>query len=133
MLNSSLAGLFFLLQLPIGLIPILGTEQSKNVSKIFNRFVNTILHFNLWYEGDPFDPKSKAYKSQQMVKRMHQNAAKLMGSKLSVYDFVKRMVDEQKKDDNSQEEVDVEKIIRRKDRIWVSQADMAITQVCDNI
>lgn len=131
-LYSSLAGLFFLLQQPIDLIPILATEQSKNVSKIFNRFVNTIMHFNLWYEDDPFDKNSKGYKSQLMVKRMHENVSKLMSSKVSVYDFVKKMLEEQNKEngdvDKKVEEEEIIKIIKRKDRVWVSQADMAITQ-----
>lgn len=60
-----------------------------------------------------------------MVKTMHRNAGKLMNSKLTIYDFVKKMIDENNKEDNNnltdQNSIDVEKLIRRKDRTWVSQ------------
>jgi len=125
--NSSLIGLFLVLQLPIGLLPLLATGQSKNVSKLFSRYLNTILHVNSWYKHDPFDPQSKAYKSQQMVKTMHRNAGKLMNSKISIYDFVKKMIEETTNENNNNT-IDVEKFIKRKERTWVSQADMALTQ-----
>ena len=59
-----------------------------------------------------------------MVKTMHQNAGKLMNSKISIYDFVKNMLNETNKGENSTTNnnvLDVEKLIKRKDRTWVSQ------------
>lgn len=122
--NSILIGLLLNEQLPFVLIPLLSTGQSKNVSKLFNRYLNTILHIGSWYEHDPFDPTSKAYKSQKMVKGMHQSVSKLMNdksSKISVYEFVKKMLKETGKTDEEIEKIDIEKIIKNKDRIWVSQ------------
>lgn len=51
---------------------------------------------------------------------MHKNAGKLMNSKLSIYDFVKKMIEETRKEDNNNE-IDIEKLIKRKERTWVSQ------------
>ena len=57
-----------------------------------------------------------------MVKTMHQNAGRLMNSKISIYDFVKKMLEETKGENNNNNNAfDVEKLIRRKDRTWVSQ------------
>lgn len=58
---------------------------------------------------------------------MHKNAGKLMNSKISIYDFVKNMIEKTKKEDNNNE-IDIESLIKRRERTWVSQADMALTQ-----
>ena len=101
------------------------------------------------YEEDPFDKDSKAYKSQQMVRNMHKSTSKLMNkSSVSVYEFTKKMVDEmvEKKEENIKvtvngsneeesvniinnneidvkvnSEIDIEKLIKNKDRVWLSQ------------
>lgn len=55
-----------------------------------------------------------------MVKIMHKNAGKLMNSKISVYEFTKKMLEETNKEDNNNT-IDVERFIKRKERTWVSQ------------
>lgn len=70
---------------------------------------------------------------------MHQNAGKLMSSKISVYEFTKKMLENQyKKEINNNIEsntedknepnkdqnsnlIDLDRIVRRKERKWVSQ------------
>lgn len=54
---------------------------------------------------------------------MHQNAGKLMNSKISIHDFVKKMLEEGRNQGENNNAIDVEKLIRRKERTWVSQVN----------
>ena len=56
---------------------------------------------------------------------MHHNASKLMNQKTSVCDFAKRVLREQ---NPGAETIEVEKLIRNKNRVWISQYDMALIQ-----
>ncbi|XP_074604192.1 uncharacterized protein LOC141857600 [Brevipalpus obovatus] len=99
---SHLVGLLMVVQLPSGLEPLLATGNSKDIPKLFRRYLSTIVHVRSWYEEDPYKEGSKAYKSIRQVRRMHARACEMMNKKTG-------------------------RVIGR-DRIWVSQWEMAITQ-----
>lgn len=99
---SHFAGLIFVIQLPRGLAPLLVTGNSADVAKLFRRYLSTVVHTKYWYESDPFDPKSSAFKSLKQVRGMHSRVCKMMNEK------------HKRDEDNG--------------RIWVSQLDMAYTQ-----
>lgn len=68
-LNISIVGLLVFLQIPVGLVPLLATGKSKNLGKLFNRYFTTLQFVDEWYLSDPFDPKSRAYRTLAMVGR----------------------------------------------------------------
>lgn len=90
------------LQLPDGLAPLLATGNSKNVPRLFRRYLSTMLHVKNWYETDVFDPQSKGYRSASAVRSMHRRIGEIMNTKFS------------------------KKI--GQDKIWANQHDMALTQ-----
>jgi hypothetical protein len=100
---SHLSGLILVLQLPRGLVPLLATGNHDNVAKLFKRYLSTQQRVRSWYESDPFDPESSAYKNLRAVRAMHQHVLKLMNGKTG-------------------------RVIGKDKNIWVSQYDMALTQ-----
>ena len=56
---------------------------------------------------------------------MHRNANTLMNQKTSVYEFAKRVLQEQ---DPEVGEAEIEAYVRNKDRVWISMFDMALIQ-----
>lgn len=55
-----------------GLIPLLLTRNSSTISRLFQRYLSTLLNVIDWYEnGDPFDPESRAYRSLKSVRTVH--------------------------------------------------------------
>lgn len=104
MLYSSFTGLLLILQLPDGLEPLLSTGNSKDIPALYNRYLNTILHVQTWYDDDVFDPKTKGYKSIRQVRGMHKRVQNIMNEKFQVKDM------------------------NGKDRIWFNQYDVAMTQ-----
>ncbi|OTF74305.1 hypothetical protein BLA29_002147, partial [Euroglyphus maynei] len=75
-----LIGLNLVLNFTHGLVPLLVTGNSKTISKLFVRYLSTTIHVTNWFEHDPFDKKSKAYRSLRMVRGMHQNVASKMNT-----------------------------------------------------
>lgn len=92
-----------MLQLPRGLAPLLATGNHDDVSKLFKRYLSTQQRVRSWYEEDPFDPETSAYKNLRAVRALHQNVLKLMNTKTG-------------------------RVIGKDKNIWVSQYDMALTQ-----
>lgn len=64
-------GLLLGLNSPEGLLPLLTTGNSKSVFSLFRRYISTIRHIFLWFNSDPFDPNSEAYKSLKTVRGLH--------------------------------------------------------------
>lgn len=77
---SQLIGLNLVLNFTHGLVPLLVTGNSKTISKLFVRYLSTTIHVTNWFEHDPFDKKSKAYRSLRMVRGMHQNVSNMMNT-----------------------------------------------------
>ncbi|KAH7641685.1 uncharacterized protein LOC124492181 [Dermatophagoides farinae] len=77
---SQLIGLNLVLNFTHGLVPLLVTGNSKTISKLFVRYLSTTIHVTNWFEHDPFDKKSKAYRSLRMVRGMHQNVSNRMNT-----------------------------------------------------
>ena len=100
---SHLCGLVLVLQLPRGLAPLLATGNHDDVAKLFKRYLSTQQRVRSWYEEDPFDPETSAYKNLRAVRAMHTHVLKLMNSKTG-------------------------KVVGKDRNIWVSQYDMALTQ-----
>ncbi|KAH9426747.1 hypothetical protein DERP_002847 [Dermatophagoides pteronyssinus] len=77
---SQLIGLNLVLNFTHGLVPLLVTGNSKTISKLFVRYLSTTIHVTNWFQHDPFDKKSKAYRSLRMVRGMHQNVSNKMNT-----------------------------------------------------
>lgn len=101
---SSFTGLLLILQLPDGLEPLLSTGNSKDIPALYNRYLNTVLHVQSWYDDNIFDPKTKGYKSIRQVRGMHKRVQSIMNDKFDVKDM------------------------NGKERIWLNQYDVAMTQ-----
>ena len=91
------------LQPPRGLAPLLATGNHDTVARLFKRYMSTQQRVRSWYESDPFDPKSAAYRNVRTVRSLHQNVYKLMNTKTG-------------------------RCVGKHDNVWVSQYDMALTQ-----
>ena len=87
------------LSIPNLLDPLVFTGQTSTPGKAWDRYLQTFLHVILWHTGDAWEPGSKAHKSVQKVRRMHNGVAKRM---------------KEAKGD--------------KDRLYMSQYDMALVQ-----
>ena len=61
-----------------GLAPLVVTGNSSNVQKLFRRYLSTIIHVKNWYESNPFDKSSKAYKSLKHVRGLHKKVSNSM-------------------------------------------------------
>lgn len=92
-------GLLMIIQIPSGLAPLLATGNSSTVAKLFRRYLSTLIHIKSWYESDPFDSSSGAFKSMQKVRAMHRRVQHMMNNRpksqtgkdklwLNQYDFV---------------------------------------------
>lgn len=71
MFFSHLCGLYVLVHVPSILYPLLSTGKSKNVSCIFLRYRDTLIHVSKWYSGDIWETDSEAQKSLNVVRKMH--------------------------------------------------------------
>lgn len=100
---SHLCGLVLVLQLPRGLAPLLATGNHDDVSRLFKRYLSTQQRVRSWYEEDPFDPETSAYKNLRTVRAMHQHVHRLMNGKTG-------------------------RDVGSSRNVWVSQYDMALTQ-----
>jgi len=59
----------------VGVTPLLVTGHSRTVSQLFTRYLSTTMHVNNWFTYDPFDPRSKSYRSLKVVRAYHQQVA----------------------------------------------------------
>ena len=59
-----------------GLAPLLVTGKSQTVAKLYTRYMSTTVHTRNWFNYDPFDPNSKAYRSLKVVRGLHQQVGK---------------------------------------------------------
>lgn len=58
-----------------GLAPLLCTGNSSSVPILFTRYLSTVVQVKSWFEGDPFDRNSKAYRSLKVVRSYHHQVA----------------------------------------------------------
>ncbi|UXI21425.1 hypothetical protein NH340_JMT07368 [Sarcoptes scabiei] len=93
---SEFVGLNMVLYHERGLIPLLATGNSSTVSKLFIRYLSTIKHVTNWFEADPFDPKSKSFRSLKIVRSMHSKTAKQLNRQAGHFDENDCIVDEAK-------------------------------------
>ncbi|XP_053209046.1 uncharacterized protein LOC128392975 [Panonychus citri] len=99
---ASFCGLLLGIQIPTFLEPLLVTGHHENVAKLFKRYLETSIKVSSWYTSDPFDESSASYKSLRVVRSMHK----------SIYKLMNNLTDRQS----------------GRDRLWVSQFQMALTQ-----
>lgn len=93
-------GNILLIHLPDVLIPVVATGHSSTPYMVFMRILSTVIHVMCWYDENPFDPNSKTHKSLLTVRRnCHMAVSRMMNNKYP-----------------------------RKNRLWLSQFDMAMTQ-----
>ncbi|KPM04836.1 hypothetical protein QR98_0032900 [Sarcoptes scabiei] len=93
-------GNILLVHLPDVLVPVVASGNSASPSRVFFRILSTINHILSWYDDDPFDSRTKTHQSLTRVRRnCHMAVSKLMNEKYP-----------------------------RKNRLWLSQFDMAMTQ-----
>lgn len=104
MMYSSFTGLLMILQLPDGLEPLLSTGNSKDVPSLYQRYLNTIIHVESWYDDDVFNPDTKGYKSVRQVRAMHKRMQNNMNQKHRTLD------------------------VNGRERKWFTQYDVALTQ-----
>ncbi|KAI1302307.1 hypothetical protein HDE_02536 [Halotydeus destructor] len=92
-----LCGLVLLVYVQSILKPLLFTRNSRNVACIFRRYLSTLTHVKLWYEGDIFSKDDPARQSILQVRKMHKkvadqlNAHKIIGTQelsISQYDML---------------------------------------------
>lgn len=55
-----LTGLSLLVYVKSILEPLIATKQSASVSLLFRRYLSTLSHVTLWYEGNILDPNDEA-------------------------------------------------------------------------
>lgn len=77
---SQFYGLMLVLNFYEGLAPLLVTGKSATVSALFTRYLSTSIHINTWFTLDPFDPKSKAYRSLKVVRGLHQQVGRRLNA-----------------------------------------------------
>ena len=58
--------------------PLVFTKKSDTPKKALQRYVHTFLHVALWHTGNVWDPKERAHKSVQNVRKMHNHVGKQM-------------------------------------------------------
>ncbi|XP_042219977.1 uncharacterized protein LOC121864878 isoform X1 [Homarus americanus] len=68
---SNLVGLLCLLSVHSILKVLTFTGRSSTPVASYKRYLGTLNHVRRWYSGDVFDPQSSAFKSIQLVRRMH--------------------------------------------------------------
>nr|XP_027195155.1 uncharacterized protein LOC113789772 [Dermatophagoides pteronyssinus] len=56
---------------PDDLIPLISTGKSKSVAHLFQRYLKTIDYISIWFELNPFDEQSKAYRTLSTIRQMH--------------------------------------------------------------
>lgn len=81
---SQLYGLNLVLYHTSGLVPLLATGNSSNISKLFTRYLSTLLHVTSWFEHDPFDKERKCYQSLKLVRGLHRQVGEKMNKGVSV-------------------------------------------------
>ncbi|OTF71495.1 hypothetical protein BLA29_000092 [Euroglyphus maynei] len=100
---SQFYGLLLVLHDPHGAIPLLCTGNSRTVSKLFRRYLSTIIRVNDWFKDDPFNTESDSYRQLRTVRRMHKSVSKKMN-------------------ENSHY------VENEKHRLWIAQYGMCIAQ-----
>ncbi|XP_069183723.1 uncharacterized protein [Procambarus clarkii] len=71
---SNLVSLLSILTVNSILKVLIFTRRSSTPEATFKRYLGTLNHVRRWYSGDIFDPQSSAFKSIQLVRRMHTSA-----------------------------------------------------------
>ena len=69
------------LGLRVLLEPLVYTKQSHTAQKSRKRYLQTFFHLLAWHTGDVWQPGSRAYKSVQDVRKMHNRVSQSMNSK----------------------------------------------------
>jgi hypothetical protein len=64
---AHLSGLILLVYIKSILITLLSTGNSRTVAHIFRRYLSTLMHIKLWYEGDVWDINHPSHKSIMQV------------------------------------------------------------------
>ncbi|XP_071546079.1 uncharacterized protein [Panulirus ornatus] len=73
---ANLVGLVCILAVESILKVLVFTGRSSTVTASFKRYLGTLNHVRVWYTADVFDPDSSAFKSIQLVRRMHTTSHK---------------------------------------------------------
>lgn len=79
--------------------PLVATKQSASVALLFRRYLGTLTHVQVWYDGEVWKEEDPAFKSVQKVRKMHRTVAARLNSdsqisgqsgpvKLSQYDML---------------------------------------------
>ena len=68
---AHLSGLILLVRITSIHNTLSSTGKSDSVSKLFRRYYQTLVHVKQWYEGDIFEPGSRAHQSLLIVRGMH--------------------------------------------------------------
>lgn len=66
---SHLCGLTLLVYVTSILKPLLATRNSRSVACLFRRYLSTLSHVKLWYEGDIWKTDDPAHQSIQQVSK----------------------------------------------------------------
>lgn len=69
-----MSGLLLILQLPLGIVPLIHTGKSESIPSLFLRYLDTGLHVRKWYRGDIWDKDSPGHKSIMQVRNIHKTA-----------------------------------------------------------
>ncbi|XP_067130440.1 uncharacterized protein [Centruroides vittatus] len=77
---AHLTGLIFTVHVPSIITTLLATKKSSTVLDIFRRYLSTLVHIKMWYEGDIWNPEDPAYKSIIFVRKTHNEVAKKLNA-----------------------------------------------------
>ncbi|XP_054722524.1 uncharacterized protein LOC129232405 [Uloborus diversus] len=72
---SHLSGLMLIVHLPSMTDTLLSTGHSSSVVSLFRRYLSTLIHIRHWYEGDIWDVDDPAHQSITHVRAMHRRVA----------------------------------------------------------
>lgn len=75
-----LCGVYVLVQVPSIYQPLLTTGNSRTVASLFARYLSTLNHVKIWYDGDVWNPSDPAHRSIVSVRKGH----KLVSSRLNL-------------------------------------------------
>jgi len=138
---AHLSGLLLLVRVDSVFRTLSSTGKSDSVSKLFNRYYQTIIHVKKWYEGDIFDENSEAHRSLLIVRGMHNQVSRSLnnskkGSKSNLNESASSQfnANEGESVDFNDNETIRNKINQREDEgrpqkgVHISQYDIMITQ-----
>ena len=94
-----MSGLTTLVHVKSILEPLVATKQSASVALLFRRYLGTLTHVQVWYDGQVWQETDAAFKSVQKVRKMHKTVAARLNAdsqltltggpvKLSQYDML---------------------------------------------